>query len=193
MEPLYYAWDRDPSCDGRWMDRISEQKELKSILWMAGRSIETILPSPLRYKLLPMEPGMTPHMPEFMASAMPIFRDDLMQALKEIGVNNLQIFDLVITDPDNGKEYTNYKAINIVGRHSVADMDKSVASVYGTPETDVDFDKLILDENKLENVPLMFRLKESVNTILVHKKVKEYLEQKGFDGVVFYKTDQIAT
>jgi hypothetical protein len=175
------------------MDRISEQKELKSILWMAGRSIETILPSPLRYKLLPMEPGMTPHMPEFMASAMPIFRDDLMQALKEIGVNNLQIFDLVITDPDNGKEYTNYKAINIVGRHSVADMDKSVASVYGTPETDVDFDKLILDENKLENVPLMFRLKESVNTILVHKKVKEYLEQKGFDGVVFYKTDQIAT
>jgi hypothetical protein len=124
-------------------------------------------------------------MPEYMSCAMPLFRDDLVEALHEIGVDNLELIATVITCPNTGTTYTNYKAVKIVGRYAVADMQKSI------PYEDIGFDKLVLDESKLQGLPLMFR-SESMN-ILVHRKVKEYLTAKGFDGIEFYNVEDIAT
>ena len=136
---------------------------------------------------------MGPHMPEYMDCKMPIFRNDLIEALQEAGVDNLELFDLTIVDPDNGQRYTDYKAVNIIGCIAAADMGKSEATVHpGGAVADVDFDKLVIDESKPQ-CPLMFRLAESVNVIMVHKKVKEHLEAKGFNGVKFYDPGKIAT
>jgi hypothetical protein len=73
-------------------------------------------------------------------------------------------------------------------------MTKSIATIHDNiAKIDVDFDKLVLDEMKLQGLPLMFRLAESINIILVHKSVKEHLTQKGFTGLIFRKTSKIAT
>jgi hypothetical protein len=50
---------------------------------------------------------------------------------------------MVITDPDSGKQYTNYKAVNIIGMFEVVDMQKSIATVFGTLKIDVHFDKWV--------------------------------------------------
>jgi hypothetical protein len=73
-------------------------------------------------------------------------------------------------------------------------MTESIATIHDNiAKIDVDFDKLVLDEMKLQGLPLMFRLAESVNTILVHKSVKEHLTQKGFTGLLFSEVGDIAT
>jgi hypothetical protein len=191
--PLYYAWGRDSYIPGRWTDDCSLPDSVRDVFWITGAWIDAPIPKPIHAKLDPIEAGMADHMPEYMNCDMPIFRDDLLEALDEAGVDNLQLFDLVITDPENGKEYTNYKAVNILGLIQAADMKKSVATVHtGGPIIDVDFDKLVLDETAPEGA-YMFRLAESVNTVLVHRDVKEYLEKKGFTGLEFYEVGDIAT
>ena len=166
---------------------------VKGARWMRGARISVPLPLPFEFKLEPLGGGMGPHMPEYMDCKMPIFRNDLIEALQEAGVDNLELFDLTIVDPDNGQRYTDYKAVNIIGCIAAADMGKSEATVHpGGAVADVDFDKLVIDESKPQGA-LMFRLAESVNVIMVHKKVKEHLEAKGFKGIQFYDPGKIAT
>lgn len=126
------------------------------------------------------------------------FRDDLIAALEAFGVDNLDKYPVSITDPDDGKVYTNYKAVNIIGVVSAADMNKSKYELSdGIPLVDVAFDELILKENDIQDL-LMFRLAENLTTILVHESVRDYLLEKGFihgefdDDIEFYKLDEVA-
>jgi hypothetical protein len=124
-----------------------------------------------------------------------LLRDDLAQALKDAGVDNLQFFPAIIHDPESGKSYTNYKTFNLVGLVSAADMSKSEGESLtgGPPLIDVFFTKLVLDESKTHNI-LMFRLAEAPSTILVHQSVKDYLEKNfpAYDDLEFYKTSEVA-
>ncbi len=132
-------------------------------------------------------------MPAYLRAAAPLFRDDFIQALRDAGVDNLISYRCAITDPDDGKVYTNYKAVNVIGLIAAADMDKSNATVYpnGPPLIDADFDGLVVDESKTHGA-LLFRLAESNNAILVHESVKEHIESLGYVDVAFYKTEDIA-
>ncbi len=126
------------------------------------------------------------------------FRDDLIAALEAVGVDNLHKYPVSITDPDDAKVYNNYKAVNIIGVVSAADMEKSKFELGdSTPLMDVPFDQLILKENDMKGL-LMFRLAESLISILVHERVRDYLLEKGFihggfdDDIEFYKLEEIA-
>jgi hypothetical protein len=202
MENLYYVWGRNTDVNGRWID-AGTFPYLEDVDGKDGKKVDKTLLPPLPFQLelcsLPSElvenpyGGEGPYMPAYMDCDMLLFRDDLIEALREIGVNNLELFDTVITDPDNGTIYTNYKAVNIVGSYSVADINKSIATVYGTPKTDVDFDKLVLNEDKIKDLPLLFYLEESYGTLLVHKKVKKHLLEKRFNEIAFYNPEEVAT
>lgn len=132
-------------------------------------------------------------MPSYLEAAAPLFRDDLIAALRAFGVNNFEAYNVAIFDPDNGQTYTNYKAINIIGLIAAADMDKSNATVHpnGPPLGDVDFDGLVIDETKTHG-EWFFRLAESTNAIIVHKRVRDYLLEKGFNDLVFYEAENAA-
>jgi hypothetical protein len=61
----------------------------------------------------------------------------------------LQIFDAIIEDPITGVKYTNYKAFNVIGVVSAANMDKSILT--GTSDSrmiDTDFESIVIDEEK---------------------------------------------
>lgn len=155
---------------------------------------ESAIPKPYPGRLELFDERTDKHiMPEILSGAMPIMREDLILALREAGVDNLQLFDVTITDPESGTVYTNYKAVNIVGCIKVTDLKKSVYTQYGNgPLFDVDFDKLVIEDAK-GCEQLMFRMAESVNVILLHKKVRDYLLTKNFPFLRFYELGDIAT
>ncbi len=134
-----------------------------------------------------------PHMPAYIRAGAPIMSDALIQAFDECGVDNLETYPCEITDPDDGTIHTNYKVVNVVGLVSAADMEASDATVHesGDPIIDVDFDELVIDDSKAKGL-LFFRLRESTNALIARKKVKEYIEKKGFTDVIFHKPEDVA-
>lgn len=163
--------------------RIDDEPYIPDVSWWRGAIITQPIPTPLEFELkryIPESPDQSPTIPAHFKSDPPLFRDDLVQALKNFGATNFDAYDAAIKDPSNGETYTNYKALNIIGLVAAADMQKSDAIVHDNiPLIDVDFDKLIIDETKTHGL-LMFRLAESSNTILIHEKLKDFLEAQGF-------------
>jgi uncharacterized protein DUF1629 len=152
--------------------------------WFHGGLIPAGFSQPLIYTLNPRRPGNLCAM--YDDKAYPVMRDDLVEALQSVGVDNLQLFGAVIKDPSTGAEHTNYKAFNIVGVVSAANLEKSV--LMGTSDSemiDVDFESLAIDESKAQGHHL-FRLAESVNAIIVDEIVKDAVEARGIPGMVFY-------
>jgi hypothetical protein len=161
---------------------LSETPNLPGGPWMHGQRLTIAVPEPLLYTLDPDYPG------DLMAmykDAIPLMRDDLLQALQDAGVDNLETFRAILRDPANGVERTDYKAVNVVGLVSCADATAS-KTMDGSPvrSLDTDFDSLVIDEKRVGGA-LLFRLAEAVNAIVVHDKVKQVVEARGIPGIVF--------
>ncbi len=155
--------------------------------WFHGGRVAEDFDVPLIYRLNPKRAGNLKAM--YDDTAYPVMRDDLIEALKAVGVDNLQLFSAVIIDPATGAEHRNYKAFNIVGVVAAADMEKS-ERMPTTDSTmiDVDFSSLAIDEAKASPFRL-FRLAESVNAIIVDDVVKAGVKRCAIPGMVFYKPE----
>ena len=188
---MYYVLERGPK-PGRW---IGKRPYIDGVSWTRGAAITRPVPDPISLDLKPLNPTSADHgpsMPPLLEGGMPLMRDDLILALAQIGVDNLHSYNALIADPDNGKSYANYKAINVIGLVAAADMGKSEATVHpGGAIIDVDFDSLVVDETKAHDM-LLFRLAESTNAILVHRRVRDFLLARGFDELVFYDPREVA-
>jgi hypothetical protein len=155
--------------------------------WFHGGRLLENFPIPLVYTLDPTRPGSISVM--YSGEAYPVMRDDLVEALQAAGVDNLQLFPAVIRDPSSGAEHKNYKAFNIVGVVSAADVGRSVlADSSDSTMVDVDFDSLALDAERAHPFR-MFRLAESVNAIIVDENVKAEVERRGIPGMNFYEPE----
>jgi hypothetical protein len=192
---MYYVFDRD--CIGRWIQNMrGDIPGIKWSSWRKGALIQQIVPDPLKFTLQQYNPHSSDdsaHMPSYLRASAPLF-DDLIDALRECGVNNIDCYNVDLLDPDNGQIYKNYKAIIIIGLIAAADIDKSNATVHASgspPLIDVDFDRLTIDNSKTHDV-LFFRLAESTNAIIAHEKIKNHLLAKGFDDLAFYEPEKVA-
>ena len=160
---------------------LSEKPRLKPPMdnWYHGKEWTEIIPEPLEFFIYEEDQGrMRSYFPVF-----PLMREDLVEALVECGVDNLQQYKTVIKEVSTGKIYTNYKAINVVGVVSLVDQAKSDSAALGIG--DAAFYHSITFDSSKGNGQLLFRLKESVSKIIVHKKVKDYLLEKGFSDIEF--------
>ncbi len=156
--------------------------------WMLGRKLTMKVPTPLHYELDPNRPGNPAVL--YDEKSIPIMRDDLVDALQHAGVDNLELFDAVVSDPNTGQSYTNYKAFNVLGLVACADMGAS--EFMGTSESemlDVDFDALVIDEKKAGDL-LLFRLAENISAIIVDDTVRQEVEKRKIPGIVFYASGE---
>lgn len=152
--------------------------------WRTGAQLTGAVPQPLTYTLNASYAGEPKAM--YSSQAIPVMRDDVVAALDGCGVDNIQYFDAVLHDPSTGHNYENYKAYNIVGLISSADMQAS--KLMGTSDSkllDADFDSLVIDPSKARGA-LLFRLAENVSAIVVHDKVKRAIVASGIPGFLFY-------
>jgi hypothetical protein len=134
--------------------------------------------------------GVSRGVPRQTPSNAPLMRQDLLDALAAAGVDNLQLFDAVLQDPQAAREHRDFKAVNVVGVASAADMEKSV--MLGTSDStmiDADFDQLVFDEKRPGGL-FLFRLAENVSAIVVHEKVKHMIEERNIPGMTFYASGQ---
>ena len=189
---MYYLF----AANSRPRRRIRSTPYIKGVDWWKGDVITTAMPLRLQIDLKPyiMEsPDHDQYMAAIMETNPPLWRDDLIDALRACGVHNFDCYDVEINDPDNGQVMTNYKAVNVLGLVAAANMEKSVATIHdGIPLIDVDFDQLVVDEKKTQGIKL-FRLAESSNAILVHEHLRDCLLEKGFGSdIAFYNLDEAA-
>lgn len=113
----------------------------------------------------------------------PVATDAFVDALEEAGVDNIVIYDVVLRSRSNPSiTIGGYKAINIIG------LVKAVGpeTIYLTDSRmgDASMENVELEPNAIKGL-YMFRLAESMRTIVVHEKVKKHLEAKGFNDLIF--------
>lgn len=138
-------------------------------------------PTPIEFSISEEDKGAMKEMWEAPALVM---TKKLAEALRNAGVANLDEYEAVITDVNSGQTHTDYVAVNVVGIVAATDEANS--------EYDPDirfFDKLKLDESAARET-LLFRLKDAKYKIFVHEKVKENLENAGFDSLRFLDPDR---
>ena len=110
---------------------------------------------------------------------------DFLEALRSAGVDNIDTYDAALESEDGSVRLPGYKAYNIVGTVTAADVAKSEFSPDNpSRQIDASIRSLVVDETKTKGL-LLFRLAESVDTILIHHSVKTVLEARNFRGVLF--------
>ena len=165
------------------IDTIYDE-DLEDDMWMEGEPLDFTVEEPIMYDLDSVDKGQPKLL--YDEEAIPVMHNSLYNLLISLGVDNIQVYDAVLRDIDNGIEYTDYKAFNVVGLVSAADMEKSI--MMGTSNSamiDADFDRLYIDEKKCLG-RLIFRLAENVSAIVVHQRIKDQVEKIGLQGIFFY-------
>lgn len=158
----------------------------EGVSWISGVRIDVELPDPIALELKADEGDAM--VPMFQRGVL-IMTNDMIAALHEAGVDNLDCYNAVIRDQKTGAVHSNYKAVNIVGVIACADLSASEHVSHGTPVVDVDFDRLVIDKTKTYGA-LMFRLAECVTGIVVHEKVKQCLEDSGIKYLDFTSPEE---
>jgi hypothetical protein len=139
-----------------------------------------------------IEPSNSGAMQDLIEAPLPLLSARLRDALRGAGVDNVDMYPAEITDQKSGNVFTDFVAFNIVGKIAAADLAKTVfAPGTDARMTDSDVDSLAVNEGAAGGA-LMFRLAESVNAIVVHERVQEYVEAAGIDGVAFVEPSQWA-
>lgn len=187
----YFLFDRSWAMNpARLPDRYPDQP---GIFWTSGARFAQPMSEPIEVTLKPFSPyDQSEEIAEYIKGPIPLFRDDLIAALQEAGVDNLDLYQAELIDPDNGRRYKTHKAVNVIGVVAAADLERSAAIVNpGGPIIDVSFDSLVLDETKARGA-LMFRLAEAAGEILVHRSVRDHLRQKGYTKLWFINPKKAA-
>ncbi len=188
-------------CDGPFPTmpiRATEETRKISNPWNRGKMLSEITMGKIQFPLGYIKAQATdPDMPQnlkamYKSEAIPLMRDDLIEALLKSGVDNLQLFPAYIKDSETGEKANNYKAFNVVGLIACADRKSSI--LMGTTcfqNLDTDFDGLVIDESKTNGL-LMFRVAENISAIAIHESIKYTIEKYKIPGMVFYKSGEWA-
>jgi hypothetical protein len=144
--------------------------------WMAGERFEEEPPTPVRATVEPTAnavPGDLWQVP------LPIMSRRLHEVLLGAGVDNLEVFAAHLVN-SNGDVDDGFVAFNIVGL-------VAATTIRTTSSIDL-LDGFTVDAAKAG--PLMFRLEEACNTIVVHHSVRQAIEHAGISTVRFFDTTE---
>jgi hypothetical protein len=179
------------TCEGLYPPTtLSEMPDFSTGPWFTGQPVSNAIAGPLRYVIDPEYEGQV--MPLY-ECAYPLFRDDLLAVLVKSGVDNLQLFDAIVEDPQRGLVYTHFKAVNIIGCVAMADLARS--TTHGTRPVRLiatDFASLTLDHAAAPEI-LLCRLAEAVSAVVVHDRVRQAIEDAPIDGITFLSDGEWST
>lgn len=128
--------------------------------------------------------------PAFVVPAL-VVRKDFAEALRAVGVDNIDYYPAVLHDPGSAKQWDNYLVGNVLGLMDVIDMNKSVVEPDSPPGTAMLFETMVVDEGKCRGEKL-FRLAQKPSRILVSEEVRDYILGRGFRHVTFIPPEDFA-
>ena len=147
------------------------------IPWTMGIKYPDTLPEPI---ICPLHPKRGRTMRDMFLTDIPLFSDKLITCLLRAGVDNFDTYVAELHSPE-GKVYTNYRAVNIIGTVGCANLDKSIFLPNTEPPM-IAFSHLVIDEQRALNRDL-FRLAENTLYILVSQRIKKALDIAGCVGI----------
>ncbi len=156
--------------------------DIEGINWNLGRPFQAEIRQHLSASLNASFPGLL--MPMYKKGIL-LMSDQMISTLREAGIDNLELYDVLLEIPFENKIISTFKAVNILGLVASANLSESEHTIHsGTALIDVDFDSLVIDEERTRGF-LIFRLAECVSAIIIHESVKEKLVQSGIDHLDF--------
>ncbi|UCC71419.1 MAG: hypothetical protein JSV86_13615 [Gemmatimonadota bacterium] len=121
------------------------------------------------------------------AGGQPLFSRRLIEALREIGVSNIDYYPARVIYEPTGAEL-DYEVANVIGMVSGLDLDKSNVQV-----DDAGFvervRRMVFDESQFEGQDLV-RLREKKNLIVISRRVKERIEEKALTGIMIIRDEE---
>jgi hypothetical protein len=178
---------------GGYLRRIGTYPALEEITgpWIEGRRLDVAVSTPLRFELDPRVKGEMPVF--FKASNIPLMREDLLFALRDLGVDNIEDYPAEIVDPETRETWSDYRAINVVGVVSATDLSQSEYLATDPPIIDVLFERLAIDAERAGGA-LLFRLAENLSALIAHHRLKEGIgaRKSDFPHVQFIEPEEWA-
>lgn len=147
----------DSFCDGKWLAGPLPEMRFRGNF-------------PTGYKL-----------PHLTGNIVPLVSEQLLQAFRDVGVDNFQSFPAIIVNPETGEEWRSHSAFNVLGILRAADMGASEFDelMGGDPSGSIPplvaFNRLVIDGTKTHGL-MLFRLEESPSTMIVHETVVNHLK-----------------
>jgi hypothetical protein len=120
----------------------------------------------------------------------PIISERFWKALVEAGVDNLDVYDAVISSEDKKVVLEGYKAFNVIGLVAAADETTKFSSDNPSRLLDASIEQLVIDPSRAMGL-LLFRLKEYSGAIIVHEHLKQRLEKHNFPHVFFREPGEL--
>ena len=183
-----YSILRGTSPEGQVLMRL-QLASPQSTSWLTGmRFHETEAPRvPLAVRVNPLTEG-TLLLDLYQAPAVLMSRQ-LIGALQEVGVDNMDVYEAVIRDPRNGDVYQTHAAVNVIGAVAAADVSASRMSPLSSERLiSAAFDSLAIETSRASNL-LLFRLAENVGALVVHSRVRKRLEGGDFPSLTFIEPE----
>jgi hypothetical protein len=149
--------------------------------WVGGVRWAASIPVP--FELTMRRPG---KLLDFYYAPLPVMRMDLYKALLHAGIDNMDVYPARITDPLTGDVWTDHMLVNVIGRVSAADGERS-GSERLSNEFDAGefFDNLVIDDQRTRGVH-MFRLAENLSYWVASERVRDVmLGHPHHSGVMF--------
>ncbi|QOI37828.1 hypothetical protein Lepto1548_05720 [Leptospira interrogans serovar Bataviae] len=188
---MYYVVDylTNPSVedddDGPFLEIHEELvKRPEPINWHMGKRFDTDVTVPIEVPVSPRFDYDGPP-PDFFDGSISLLSPRLAKILQDNGVNNLDLYEVVLIYTDSGARLKHY-AFNITNKASVIDFKKSnIESYDGNYSSDSSIRGFAADEHKIQNLPSIFRLEENVMTVLVHERIKNAIHAAGINSFAF--------
>ncbi|MFC1610270.1 hypothetical protein ACFL6C_04880 [Myxococcota bacterium] len=180
METYY---ELEPDIFGKYVPKITSDLG-EGIRFKSGSLIQGQVPSPIVFATnhSAADPPKGMH-----GRIVPVMSDELIGALQQAGVSNLQCFAAELRSNIDGTVWNNYQAVNVIGLIACADLDRSeYTGIIDRPgEWSLPlmaFEDLKIDPARSRDA-LLFRLAEDPTVIIVAGGVVEsLLAQKSDDA-----------
>lgn len=184
----YYVLEEQPIGDTRELAGLGPAPDVPGVNFMRGHRFgpSVVVPRPLRYELSPEFPG---ELPWFFKAGGPLMHERMVEALRRAGVDNIDVYDALLVDPEDGSEWTEFKAVNILGVVAASDPARTTFDPTNPARViNAQIEKLVLRPEAMHGF-LIFRLAEQLSTILVHEGVKAQLEAARIGPLGFIAPD----
>ena len=158
--------------------------------WLSGSRFLDNPPAPSLPVTAYVEKFYAGDIPELENAPLAFLSKRLASVLISVGVDNIDYYQLEITDELTGRVDIDHLAFNLIGTIAAADLNKTKFSEFTLERIiSADIESLVIDEKKTKGA-LMFRLAESVNGIVVHESVKNAIEAAGIDTLTFIPPEE---
>lgn len=141
--------------------------------FISGVPIQPALPSPLIFPSN-FDQRNPPRGMEGMS--IPVWSQAFVDLLRSIGIDNFEAFPAIIRGLEEGVEWSDYLAVNVIGLVAATDLSKSkyleITRTPGAPYLGIT--DLVIDESKARGLD-MFRLAENWTTLVVSQRVIDAL------------------